>query len=58
MGLHGLMDNLGTFDRLLGATFPPGHRLVAIDYPGHGLSSPLPPGGSYHYLDSLVHIAR
>lgn len=57
IGLHGWMDNAGTFDPLA-KTFPQGHRLVCIDYPGHGLSSHLPKGALYHFLESQIYIQR
>ena len=33
-------------------------RLLCLDYPGHGHSSPLPPGQAYHYLESISCIQR
>lgn len=46
VGLHGWMDNAGTFDRL--APLLPKHiSLLTIDFPGHGLSSRLPAGMPY-----------
>ena len=38
--------------------FPKTQRIIAIDLPGHGLSSHLPQGVSYHYLDGLQYIRR
>lgn len=38
LGLHGLQDNAGTFDRLF-PELPKGFLYVAIDLPGHGKSS-------------------
>jgi len=57
LGLHGLMDNLGTFDRLLPG-LPPGIQITCLDLPGHGLSSPLPSGMNYTWLDSVSTIHR
>jgi len=57
LGLHGWLDNAGTWDALA-PDWPAGHRLVAIDYPGHGLSSHAPAGSTYHYLDGVTHIER
>merc|ERR1711872_645756 len=57
ISLHGWLDNAGTFDTLA-PLFPPKHRLLCLDYPGHGYSSPLPPGQIYHYLESIGCIRR
>ena len=42
------------YDILLLAS--PRHSLLCLDYPGHGLSSHLPPGHMYHYLECLRYI--
>uniref|UniRef100_A0A1A9X519 AB hydrolase-1 domain-containing protein n=1 Tax=Glossina brevipalpis TaxID=37001 RepID=A0A1A9X519_9MUSC len=53
VGLHGWQDNAGTFDTL--APYLPKHLpFLAVDMPGHGLSSWLPQGTHYHSLDLLV----
>ena len=54
IGLHGWLDNAGTWDRLapLLVRSCPRVSLLCLDYPGHGLSSHLPPGQSYHYLEA------
>jgi len=57
IALHGWSDNAGTFDNLI-PLFPPGHRLLCIDLPGHGLSSHLPPGSNYLLLDSVGCVER
>jgi len=57
MALHDWLDNCGTFAPLA-ALLPPGLHLLALDLPGHGRSSHLPPGQAYHYLDHLAHVAR
>ena len=56
LGLHGWMDNAGTFDTLA-PLLPSTHSLIAIDFPGHGLSSRKPPGfGSvFTELLSVIH---
>jgi len=30
--------------------------IVAIDFPGHGLSSPRPAGAYYHYINMLADV--
>ena len=55
MALHGWLDNAGTWDTLapLLLSASPHQSLLCLDYPGHGLSSHLPPGQAYHYLEAL-----
>jgi len=57
LGLHGWLDNCGSLD-LIAKDWPAGHKIVAIDYPGHGFSSHLPEGSMYHYLEGSVVIER
>lgn len=57
LGIHGWLDNAGTFD-LLAKDWPAGHKLLCIDCPGHGLSSHLPAGMMYHYLEANLVIER
>lgn len=55
---HGWQDNCGTFDRLI-PRLPKHLSYLAIDFPGHGLSSPLPSGMIYTYIQFvsvLTHI--
>jgi len=57
--VHGWLDNAGSFDPLIANYFPStGHRLIAIDVPGHGFSSHYPKGFYFHYLDGLQVIRR
>lgn len=53
VGLHGWQDNAGTFDTL--APLLPHHvGFLAIDLPGHGFSSKLPNGMTYHSIDYVT----
>ncbi|KAL5293237.1 hypothetical protein ACFFRR_011788 [Megaselia abdita] len=53
VGLHGWQDNAGTFDTL--APLLPQHvGFLAIDLPGHGLSSKIPNGMTYHSIDYVT----
>lgn len=45
-------DNAGTFDRLI-PLLPRDQSFLAIDLPGHGLSSRVPDGFAYHSVDNL-----
>lgn len=55
--LHGWQDNCGTFDRLV-PLLPDNLSFLAVDFPGHGLSSHLPKGMFYHGIDSAIFIKR
>ncbi|CAH0386397.1 unnamed protein product [Bemisia tabaci] len=58
LALHGFQDNAGTFDELINL-LPANLSILAIDFPGHGQSSHLPPGVAYYrYWDGLIHIRR
>ncbi|XP_017888159.1 serine hydrolase-like protein [Ceratina calcarata] len=53
--VHGILDNAGTFNRLIGY-LPRGYQYVSIDLPGHGLSSHFPPGKPLHFFDYMYSI--
>lgn len=57
LALHGWQDNAGTFDKLI-PLLVPRLKIVAIDAPGHGLSSHKPPGTFYHFMEMLIDIKR
>lgn len=48
--VHGWQDNAGSFDALI-PLLPLQYSYLAIDLPGHGLSSHLPNGSFYHQND-------
>lgn len=50
--MHGWLDNAASFDLL--APFLPELDLVAIDFPGHGLSSHKPASCFFHILDLVI----
>ncbi|XP_017064639.1 probable serine hydrolase [Drosophila eugracilis] len=50
LAIHGWLDNLGTFDRLI-PLLPDYIGVLCIDLPGHGRSSHLPPGVYYSVYD-------
>ena len=51
LAVHGWLDNAASFDFL--APLLPDTRFIAIDLPGHGLSSHRPPGVPYHFVDYI-----
>jgi len=55
--LHGYQDNAGTWDTLV-PLLPPDISLLAVDFPGHGLSSHIPAGNVYHALDFVLTVQR
>jgi pimeloyl-ACP methyl ester carboxylesterase len=55
--LHGYQDNAGTWDTLA-PLLPPDISLLAVDFPGHGLSSHIPAGNIYHTLDFVLTVQR
>ena len=50
LALHGWLDNAGSF-ALLAPRLAERFRVIALELPGHGHSSHLPAGISYHYVD-------
>ncbi|KAH8316914.1 hypothetical protein KR074_002296, partial [Drosophila pseudoananassae] len=57
LAIHGWLDNLGTFDRLI-PLLPEYLGVLCIDLPGHGRSSHLPPGMHYSTDDYVLIIPR
>ncbi|XP_055333698.1 serine hydrolase-like protein [Paramacrobiotus metropolitanus] len=51
--LHGWQDNSNSYVNLI-PLLPKNWWIVAIDWPGHGHSSPRGPGAAYHITDWLV----
>lgn len=50
LAIHGWLDNADSF-ALLAPLLATRRRVIALDLPGHGQSSHLPAGASYHYID-------
>lgn len=57
LALHGWQDNCGTFNRLV-PLLTDKVGVLAIDLPGHGYSSWLPPGMNYNLMHSCVLIKQ
>ncbi|XP_017057875.2 probable serine hydrolase, partial [Drosophila ficusphila] len=57
LAIHGWLDNLGTFDRLI-PLLSDHSGILCIDLPGHGRSSRLPPGVHYNVYDYVFIIPR
>ena len=54
----GWLDNAGSFDGLIPLLSLPSPHVVAIDLPGHGLSSHRPPGTNAVFLNYLTDVRR
>jgi pimeloyl-ACP methyl ester carboxylesterase len=57
LATHGWLDNAGSFDPLM-QLLPPSTSLLALDLPGHGLSSHYPPGYNFHITNDIVSLRR
>lgn len=57
LALHGWLDNANTFDGLAPFLDEKFH-LIAVDLPGHGLSSHLPDGSHYHFTDGIFAVVN
>ena len=55
LALHGWQDNAGTWDKLSPYLLPE-ISILAIDLPGHGLSSHYPPGQMYYLFWDGVYV--
>ncbi|QBR83264.1 alpha/beta hydrolase [Legionella israelensis] len=57
LALHGWLDNANTFDKL--APFlEKNFYLIAVDLPGHGMSSHLAEGCHYHFIDGIFAVVN
>lgn len=55
LALHGWLDNAASFLPL--SPYLQDFNLIAIDLPGHGLSSHLAADNPYHFIDAIVHVS-
>lgn len=49
LALHGWLDNAGSFEQMM--PFWQDFHVVALDFPGHGLSDKRSPDAHYHFVD-------
>jgi pimeloyl-ACP methyl ester carboxylesterase len=54
LAAHGWLDNAGSFNHLI--PLLNNYHIIAIDLPGHGLSSHRPPGIYFHLIDYVAEI--
>lgn len=58
IAMHGWQDNAGTWDKLI-PLLPPSTAVLAIDLPGHGLSTHYPTGMQYYiFWDGIALVRR
>ncbi|MBA2648369.1 MAG: alpha/beta hydrolase [Legionella sp.] len=57
LALHGWLDNANSFDGIA-EYLQHNFYFIAIDLPGHGLSSHLPEGCNYHFTDGIFNIIQ
>lgn len=58
IAIHGWQDNAGSFDKLAPLLIRRGYSILAIDLPGHGLSSKYPKGQFYYIFWDGLHVLR
>ncbi|XP_046390017.1 probable serine hydrolase [Ischnura elegans] len=54
IAVHGYEDNAGSFDGLAPLLVSESTSVLAIDLPGHGLSSHYPLGMAYNFMDGVI----
>lgn len=56
LALHGWLDNAGSFEMML--PYLDDYHVVAIDFPGHGLSAHRSVDASYHFVEWIYDISQ
>jgi len=54
--LHGYLDLAWSFARVIEGLGARGHRVLALDFRGHGDTDRCPPGAYYHFADYLADV--
>jgi len=57
LAMHGWLDNANSFEQLANE-LAQNYYFIAIDLPGHGHSSHLPPGSNYHFTDGIFTVVE
>lgn len=57
LALHGWLDNANSFDDIA-EHLQNDYYFIAVDLPGHGHSSHLPPGCIYHFTDGIFTVVE
>tara|TARA_Y100000588_G_scaffold364911_1_gene429026 strand:+ start:270 stop:1121 length:852 start_codon:yes stop_codon:yes gene_type:complete len=57
LALHGWLDNSNSFE-WLAKHLCDSYYVIAVDLPGHGLSTHIPTGAHYHFIDSIFFLKQ
>lgn len=57
IAMHGWLDNANSFD-LIAPILSKNYCLIAVDLPGHGMSSHIAPSCYYHFIDGIFYMEQ